>query len=246
MIATLERNPEVGIANPRGNERSENLKIKDADLYARKLEEVNHEGFTELDHASGFCMLIKRQVIDKLGNLDEIYEFGHYEDHDYSKHAQREGYWVIQCDDAFVLHYGGVSFKKVPELRKQMIERNRSIYEQRWGRQLRFLVLMKTSDPECLLEIARKGYLVYVIGNGNIAPDKFTHPHQNIRLLNSWVCKINETLYFLFKAYYLRRKKRIDHALILFSRNICEMNATQLSRNASQSASFGFERKGEG
>ena len=60
----------------------------------------------------GFCMLIKRSVVDKIGYLDEAFSPGNYEDDDYSFRIREAGYKLLLCKDTFIHHFGSASFKK--------------------------------------------------------------------------------------------------------------------------------------
>ncbi len=214
MVATMNREPDIGLANPRGNERSENCRVRDVDAYAAELARRYPQHYTELDHVSGFCMLIKREVYQKIGQLDEVFEGGHYEDDDYSRRAQRLGYRCVQCDDAFVLHLGSVSFHKVPEERRRLIERNRRIYEERWGRRMRYLLWLRTGDCTDALALARQGHTVYLIAGRRCRAAQLPRPHANIRFLDSWFARLAPGLYFLLKLRYLQYKQRIDSAMV--------------------------------
>lgn len=214
-IATLERVPDAGIANPRGNERSENQRVQNVSAYARELAAQHSGAFTELDHACGFCMIIKREVLASLPMLDESFDGGHYEDDDYSRKAQQLGYRCIQCDDAFVLHAGSVSFKKVPAERQRLIARNRAIYEARWGKQKRLLVLCRSPDRGDILRRARQGDKLYVVCNRHVNERSLLTPHSNIKWLDSPLVRISDRLYFWLQRFYLRYKNRIDDAYVL-------------------------------
>lgn len=60
----------------------------------------------------GFAMFIKREVLNKVGYLDEQFTPGNYEDDDLSIRIIEAGYRNILCKNSFVFHYGSVSFKK--------------------------------------------------------------------------------------------------------------------------------------
>ncbi len=216
MIRTMEALPDVGLANPRGDIPKENERVVDVDTYARELAVSQAGRFTELDFCSGYCLMIRRAVIEKIGVFDEVYETGYYEDNDYSRRAVQTGYHCIRCHDAFVLHVGGKSFGKMPERKRQLVERNRAIFEQRWGKRHRYLVLAKYAMAEELLEAARRGDIVYVVENAYANPRLMAREHANIKFLSSWFRRVSSALYFLFSAYYLRYKKRIDSVYIKF------------------------------
>lgn len=214
-IATLERLPDAGLANPRGNERSENQRVKDVSSYARELAARYPGAYTELDHVCGFCMIIKREVLEAIPLLDETFDGGHYEDDDYSRKAQQLGFRCIQCDDAFVLHTGSVSFKKVPAERQRLIARNRAIYEARWGIQKRLLILYRTSDHDDIMRRARQGEKLYVVSNRYVNERSFPIRHRNINWLASPLTRVSDRLYFWLQRCYLRYKRRIDDAYLL-------------------------------
>lgn len=218
MVEALERHPTAGLANPRGDERSENRKVSDPDAYARELRARCAGSFTELDYCTGFCMLVKREVIDKIGVLDEAYGFGYFEDVDFSRRAQRAGYLCIQCDDAYVQHRQSVSFKKVSDERKRLTERNRKIYEERWGKKRNLLVWPCVPAADDLLALARRGHVLYVVQNEHFHPAQLAQPHANIKFLRAPFGRFGQALCFLYKAFYLRRKSRIDNAFVLFSK----------------------------
>ncbi len=58
----------------------------------------------------GFCMLIKREVLFKVGVLDELFGPGGYEDYDYCMRVKREGYNIIIALDTFIFHIGGKGY----------------------------------------------------------------------------------------------------------------------------------------
>jgi O-antigen biosynthesis protein len=70
-----------------------------------------HDGRTETtDRLVGFCLLIRRAVVDALGGFDEQFGVGCFEDDDYCLRALRAGFRAVIARDAFVHHYGGRTF----------------------------------------------------------------------------------------------------------------------------------------
>ena len=64
----------------------------------------------DVNRLVGFCLLIKREVIDAIGLLDERFGIGCFEDDDYCLRAIAAGYRAVIAGDAFVHHYGGRTF----------------------------------------------------------------------------------------------------------------------------------------
>lgn len=77
---------------------------------------VTYTGFgipIEVPTANGFCMYIRRDLLDAIGAFDEAkYPRGYGEENDLSMRALRAGWKNIVCDKAFVLHKRSQSFKE--------------------------------------------------------------------------------------------------------------------------------------
>lgn len=81
----------------------------------------------------GFAMLIKREVLDKVGLLDEIFTPGNFEDDDISLRIISEGYKLLLCKDSYIHHFGSVSFKKNPEEYINLLKVNSNKFKKKWG-----------------------------------------------------------------------------------------------------------------
>ncbi|MDD2740703.1 MAG: glycosyltransferase [Rhodocyclaceae bacterium] len=216
-IALMQREPDIGLVNPRGNERSENRQVGDVNAYAHQLIAGQNALYTELAHCSGFCMVVQSRIFQELGLLDEIFDGGYYEDNDFSYRARAAGFRAAQCDDAFVLHLGSQSFKKLPsDVKRQMIARNRQICEARWGVPCRQLLLVEKRDIEAgvLIDLIRKER-VYLVDNQHIPQQvrHFRHAHLTL-LAPGWLGARGR---FLLSWLYLAGKSRIDQARVLIA-----------------------------
>jgi GT2 family glycosyltransferase len=70
---------------------------------------LNHlpeDAINPVDGVAGSCMLIRREVIDQIGYLDEGY-FAYQEDADYCFQARQAGWQVFYVPTARVTHFGG-------------------------------------------------------------------------------------------------------------------------------------------
>jgi GT2 family glycosyltransferase len=70
----------------------------------------------EVAGVAGSCMLIRRQVIDQIGYLDERF-FAYQEDADYCFQARRAGWQVYYVPAARVTHFGGEGGSRVQPYR---------------------------------------------------------------------------------------------------------------------------------
>lgn len=81
----------------------------------------------------GFCMLIKREVVEQVGSLDERFTPGNYEDDDYSFRILQAGYRLLLCKDVFIHHVGHGTFKDLKSEVHNIMRTNRSKFIEKWG-----------------------------------------------------------------------------------------------------------------
>ena len=186
IIKVAEARVDIGIVNPNSNtlawkpKRGESL-----ETVAKGLRPYTGK-YSELAWASGFCMLIKRKVIQEVGLFDEIYGMGTFEDADFSKRARQLGYLSVCATAAYVYHREKRSFIKFKRF-DQDFERNRQTFYAKWGRQQRILYVLTKDNAadaekigeECL-KLARQGNFVWVFLSSRIDfPNSFNR-HSNI------------------------------------------------------------------
>lgn len=61
---------------------------------------------------SGFCIMLKKQVLQDVGFLDEEHFFNSFEDNDWITRAQLKGWASVIAGDVFVYHYGSQVLKR--------------------------------------------------------------------------------------------------------------------------------------
>ena len=92
------------------NELPKNISL---DKYAEIIEETSKNRYPELTTGNGFCIYIKRNVIDEIGLFDDVtFEKGYGEENDFCYRALDHGYTHVLCDNTFIYHKGTQSFKK--------------------------------------------------------------------------------------------------------------------------------------
>lgn len=80
------------------------------------------------------CVAYRREVIEKVGLLDERFGMGMYEDDDYAMRLQVAGYHLLCTDSVFVHHFGSSTFNLYgQDLYQRILEENRKKYESKWG-----------------------------------------------------------------------------------------------------------------
>jgi GT2 family glycosyltransferase len=75
---------------------------------------------------SGSCMMIRREVIDQIGYLDESF-FAYQEDADYCLRTRQAGWKVYYYPEAQIIHYGSLGGSRVEPYRS-IIEWHKSYY----------------------------------------------------------------------------------------------------------------------
>lgn len=82
----------------------------------------------------GYCMLIKRDVLEETGYLDEIFTPGNFEDNDLSLRINLAGYQNVICHNSFIFHYGHGSFNNDynPDSYNALIIKNRKKFMDKW------------------------------------------------------------------------------------------------------------------
>lgn len=75
---------------------------------------------------SGSCMLIRREVIEQIGTLDERF-FAWQEDADFCFRTRQAGWQIYYVPEAQIIHYGGMGGSRVQPYRS-ILEWHRSYY----------------------------------------------------------------------------------------------------------------------
>lgn len=143
MTKHLENNPHYGMCNPVTNSIGNESKIVVNYRNRRELSQfaycytMKHVGeeYQDVDRLPLFATLIRRDVIEKAGYLNEDYKIGMFEDDDYTERVLDAGYEIVIVEDAFVHHVNNASFKKLDdETYKKIFEENKKIFETKWNK----------------------------------------------------------------------------------------------------------------
>lgn len=81
----------------------------------------------------GYCYLVKKEVLDKVGLLDERFTPGNYEDNDLSFRIVVEGYKLLLCSDCFIHHFGSVTFRNDLNNYNDNLVTNFNKMNEKWG-----------------------------------------------------------------------------------------------------------------
>jgi GT2 family glycosyltransferase/2-polyprenyl-3-methyl-5-hydroxy-6-metoxy-1,4-benzoquinol methylase len=139
LLEAIDTGPEVGLAGPYSNCVSGEQQIpvdyqqlSDIDGFAWEWAKAHAGRRLETDRLVAFCLLIKRSVIDRIGLLDERFGLGNFEDDDFCRRAMDAGYKLVIAQDAFVHHFGSITFRSMGIDFRSLLEQNRRLYEEKW------------------------------------------------------------------------------------------------------------------
>ena len=205
MLRVAKSSKDIGVVNPSSNNLGQRpAEGEPIDRYAEGLRKLGDTSI-ELGAAIGFCMLIKKEVMDKIGLFDEMYGMGNFEDTDFCRRAIKEGYRCVRACGAYVYHRENTSFNKIKTFNEDF-ERNKEIYEFRWGKPKRVAYVLDHYDANILkrleseaLALARGGNWVWYFSNDDVA----TPSHSNILRV-----ALPHKRFYLAAAFRILKKKK--------------------------------------
>ncbi|MDR6553932.1 GT2 family glycosyltransferase [Paenibacillus qinlingensis] len=138
MLSCLNSREDIGMVGPVSNYVFSRQKIRipftGISNMVHIYSQVNPGKWRETKRLVGFCLLFKRSLYDQIGELDERFAPGYYEDDDFSYRARLAGYRLLIAGDCFVYHRGSVSFrKKMGRSKRELLRRNRKKFMHKWG-----------------------------------------------------------------------------------------------------------------
>lgn len=137
IIGLFERYKSIGILNPNSNTLGMRPKEKGSiDDLAVDLKRKYNGIFVEMPFCTGFCMVMRRDIMDKNGGLSEAYAPMFFEDTDISMKAKEMGYSIGMAKGAYVWHKEHGSFKEGDESDK-IFKKSLKIFQRKWGKILR-------------------------------------------------------------------------------------------------------------
>ncbi len=172
LIEHLEEDESIGIIGPMSNYVSGPQMLNGAEKiymangvvnekllrdFANEIHERNKGKRFLFPRIAGLCMVIKREVIEKIGGFDERFTPGNFEDDDYCLRATLAGFKVAIAMDVFIHHFGSKSFKaNGVEKYRELLERNEKIFIEKWGANPREIFTQNKKPKNCEIFIPIK------------------------------------------------------------------------------------------
>lgn len=119
--------------------------IEDLPVYAPEHYKKNKSRFLFTGFLSGFCMMIKYECYRAVGDFDNTFLIGGFEDNDYCVRAYKLGWKTAVVQSVFIHHYGQRSLSRIGQNFDQIFEQNR----------IRFTLKHLENRPQKLAVITR-------------------------------------------------------------------------------------------
>ena len=132
LVACAESDLRIAAVNPFTNHAAQiNLPLAPGANFFGMDEYLQRHGPTavaDVVTGVGFCLLLRRSVLETLGTFDEIYGRGYCEESDLCMRLTTRGYRTVVAGNVYVYHQGRGTFTD----RGERYRRNRAIFDARW------------------------------------------------------------------------------------------------------------------
>jgi len=140
LKAALYSSSEIGMVGPVMNYASgkQQTHYPYADLeefqrIAAAANESNPSKWVRTERLVGVCLVFRRELMERIGLLDERFSPGHFEDDDYCLRARLHGFGLLICQDSLIHHDGSASFRREGEdAQQRLVERNLRLFMDKW------------------------------------------------------------------------------------------------------------------
>jgi len=144
LLRCLQTHPSVGLVGPMTNyvggpqlERDVPYRtLEEMHRFAAEYARRNRYRYLPTSKLVGFCLLLRREVMEKIGLFDERFGLGNFEDDDYCLRAQLAGYKLLIAGDVFIHHFGHRTFQGNNIDWKAQMQINLEQFLQKWGDRL--------------------------------------------------------------------------------------------------------------
>lgn len=141
MMACLDSDPEIGLVGPVTNYIGGDQQIdvpysevQDMWSFAARHNRPDPGKHRVTERLVGFCWLFSRELLERVGYLDEGYAVGNFEDDDWMIRVKLAGYKLAVAGDAFIHHFGSVSMKALDEPAFAAVNKgNEQFHSRKWG-----------------------------------------------------------------------------------------------------------------
>ena len=148
LVVCAESDPRIAAVNPFTNHAAQiDLPLAPgANFFGMDEYLQRHAPTAAVDVVTGvgFCLLLRRSVLEQVGIFDEIYGRGYGEESDLCMRLTTQGHRTVVASNVYVYHQGRGTFTD----RGERYRLNRAIFDARWGREYqRQFRAFRRADP---------------------------------------------------------------------------------------------------
>ncbi len=140
MLDAMDSDSRIGLVGPVSNAVSgpQQIDVNYRDLtsldgFAWEWGQQHIGQIQDLDRLVGFCLLIRKSVVDRVGLFDERFGIGNFEDDDYCRRARQAGFRTVVAIDSFVHHFGHRTFLATGVDFQHLLHENERKYREKWA-----------------------------------------------------------------------------------------------------------------
>ncbi|MGJ5206457.1 glycosyltransferase [Bradyrhizobium sp. HKCCYLR20261] len=186
LAATAYSAPDIGTVTPLSNNGeffsfprpdTPNPMPDEQEIGARDkaAEQANAAAAVDMPSGIGFCLYIKRSVLDRIGLLSENFQRGYLEDVDFCLRARAAGFRNVCAPSVYVGHHGSLSFQMS---KRALVLRNFDILDRRFPSYRDECRAIEAADPlqpvraamEAALPARERSPALLVAGRGALRP----------------------------------------------------------------------------
>jgi GT2 family glycosyltransferase/tetratricopeptide (TPR) repeat protein len=82
---------------------------------------------------TGFCLLVRREVLERVGSFDEQFALGFFEDDDLCVRAREAGFGLLVALNVFIHHFGSRTFAGLGIDCRKQLQKNFEQFKEKWG-----------------------------------------------------------------------------------------------------------------
>ncbi len=142
LLLPAVTDPSVGLVGPVSNRVSgrqqlpavayDTETLKGLEAFALKRARWYAGRKLEVRRLVGFCLLIRRELLERIGGLDERFGMGNFEDDDYCLRAALAGFRAVVALDCFVHHTGSQTFRALSIDYGRLLLENWEKFKHKW------------------------------------------------------------------------------------------------------------------
>lgn len=140
MLSCALSDDKIGIVGPMSNRvpgrqrlEKEFKNMKEYYAFTADFNRPDSSKWFPVRSLSGFCFLIKGEVVEKIGYFDEAFGAGTHEDADYCLRARLAGFKLFCAGDVFIHHFSHKTFLENNMDLQEIYRYNKYLLKQKWS-----------------------------------------------------------------------------------------------------------------